>query len=144
MGYTNYWQCDSNLSEYAFSAAVNDFITILPKLDVSLAGSLGNGKPSLSTDEIIFNGSEGLVCEDFSFYRSQSSRRGRDKAFGYCKTENLPYDLCVKVALIILKHYLNNSISISSDGEDTEWDNARENCQKYLGYGNDFRTQKIE
>ena len=69
-------------------------------------------------------------------------RRGRTRVFSYCKTEQLPYDFCVQVALIVLKHHLEAAIKITSDGGDAEWQRARDVCQEHLGYGQDFRLDK--
>jgi len=62
--------------------------------------------------------------------------------FSYCKTEQLPYDLCVQVALIVLKHHLGATIKITSDGGETDWQRARDSCIENLGYGQDFRLDK--
>jgi len=55
--------------------------------------------------------------------------------FEFCKTEHCPHDLAVTVALIVIKNHLTDKVRIYTDGEDKDWDSARQLCQKALGYG---------
>ena len=55
----------------------------------------------------------------------------------------MPYDLCVQAALIVLKHHLAAAITVSSDGGEPDWERARAACQKWLGYGEEFRLRGV-
>ena len=143
MGYTNYWERDCELPHKDFSSAASDCKKIFEGLEIQLAGVSGQLLPELNEYYIAFNGSEELACEDFIFSVNQEARRGRERASGYCKTEKLPYDLCVKIALIVLKHHLGDSVTISSDGDNNDWREASQICQKTLGYGKNFKIEPI-
>lgn len=58
--------------------------------------------------------------------------------FQCTKTAFKPYDLAVNVCLIIAKHYLKDKIKISYDGESIHWEEARQLCNHFLGYGSNF------
>ena len=62
--------------------------------------------------------------------------------FNFCKTAYKPYDLAVTVALVIAKHYLGDAIEVSSDGEMKDWQDAKDICEHFLGYGADFTLPK--
>ncbi len=143
MGWSHYWQREPELSVVMFQSAIGDVQKILSEIDVPIAGSEGNGVPFLSLDKIVFNGVSGHNCEDFKVLRVDAPRRGRTKVNSFCKTENLPYDLVVQIALIIMKHYFSKAITVSSDGKDEDWQKAKDICQEHLGYGSDFELEKI-
>jgi hypothetical protein len=144
MGWTHYWERNPELSRVSFQSVIGDLLNVLTETGVELAGSEGDGEPYISLDEITFNGTKGLHCEDFKIKRTDMPRHGRDVVFSFCKTENLPYDLCVKCALVILKHYFDDSIKIRSDGTNEDWQDAQDLCQKCLGYGADFKLSPKE
>ena len=78
--------------------------------------------------EIVVNGIEEQGHETFVIKRTG----GRD----FCKTARKPYDIVVCMALIALEHHAR--ADISSDGDQEDWQDAIDMCQKHLGYGNDF------
>ena len=59
--------------------------------------------------------------------------------FDFCKTAFKPYDLAVTAFLIVAKHHLRDRLVVHSDGEDTQWQDARWLCQMELDYGLDFQ-----
>jgi len=59
--------------------------------------------------------------------------------FDCTKTAYKPYDLAVNVCLIIAKRHLKHAILVTSDGEDKDWEEARQLCQHFLGYGQKFK-----
>lgn len=61
--------------------------------------------------------------------------------FDCTKTAYRPYDVAVTAALIIIKHYCPE-IDVQSDGEDENWQDAKNLCQFYLGYGFDFTVNE--
>ena len=143
MGWTHYWQREIILPTDQFSDVTHDFQLLLASLDIKLAGADGIGEPILSEREIIFNGLLGQNCEPFIIKYFEPSRRSPDRNFSYCKTEKLPYDICVQLVLIIMKQHFGDEIAISSDGSEDDWKQAKELCQKKLKYGIEFKLEKI-
>jgi len=142
MGWTHNWQRPTELPEEEFARAAEDCQKILATLDVPLAGFSGDGEPISSADSIIFNGAGGSGCEPFEIARVEFDRKGRESIFSFCKTEQAPYDICVQIALVVLKHHLGDAITVGSDADDEDWQQARQQCQKSLGYGEDFRLTR--
>lgn len=144
MGWTHYWECETELPVDRFATAAEDCRFVFQHTDIKIGGPKGMGVPVLTSESIVFNGSGGLSCEDFSFSRINVPRRDRNKFLGFCKTEHLPYDICVQAALIILKHHCRGLVTVSSDAKNGDWKEAIDFCQKYLGYGSDFVLEKIQ
>jgi len=139
MGWTHSWQRDTELNAAAFDGAISDCRAAFATSGVALAGFDGTGTPILEPDHIVFNGSTPASCEPFEMARVEFDRRGRSKVWGFCKTEHLPYDLCVQTALIIMRHHLGAAIEVGSDGSMDDWRQAVDLVQKELGYGADFQ-----
>jgi len=144
MGWTHYWKREVELPAEEFKEAVKDCEIILSKIDVPLTGPMSKGNPICNSKEIIFNGIKGQDCEPFSIKISEQPRRSDQLVFSYCKTEKLPYDICVKSVLIILKHYLGENIEIMTDGTIEDWSDAIDICMQGLGYGKDFSLSTQE
>jgi len=142
MGWTHHWQRATELPAEAFAKAVQDCSLLLGKLGVSLAGPDGNGQPIFQPDCIAFNGANPLTCERFEIHQVDFDRHGRSVVWSFCKTEHLPYDLCVQLALIIFKHHLGDAVKVGSDGFDEHWQTAKTKCQELGGYGMDFRLTR--
>ena len=64
-----------------------------------------------------------------------------DGWFACCKTAYKPYDVAVTAFLVIVKHHLGDEIKISSDGEESDWDDARKLCMELFGWGDDFKIE---
>jgi hypothetical protein len=79
---------------------------------------------------------------DGKMYRTNPLKIG--KFFECTKTAYKPYDLAVTICLVIAKHYLENKIAISSDGEIKDWNDAMSICQHFLGYGENFSLDNAE
>jgi len=60
MGYTHYWRREQELDPAAFTGFAADFSKVYEasKDRIPLAGGLGEGLPSITADEVIFNGVE--------------------------------------------------------------------------------------
>lgn len=142
MGLTHNWHRPTELPADAFARAVTDCRRVLSGLDVPLAGFEGIGDPIFDANTILFNGVTGSCCEPFEIHQTEFDRRGRRVVFSFCKTEHAPYDICVKVAIVVLKHHFGNAILVGSDATDADWEDARQACQKSLNYGADFRLDK--
>lgn len=59
MGYSHYWYTEKELEQTAFNKVVQDFKTMIPRLEhlgVNLANGLGEGMPEITEKEICFNG----------------------------------------------------------------------------------------
>ena len=139
MGWTHNWRRGTELPPATFAAAVRDCRKTLPCTGVPLAGFDGTGQPVLEENAIVFNGVGKAACEPFEIHQTEFDRQGRAVFWAFCKTEHQPYDLCVQVALVILKHHVGEAIAVGSDGKDDDWTQARRLCQQHLGYGETFR-----
>ncbi len=63
---------------------------------------------------------------------------GDDGWFAFCKTAYKPYDILVTACLIIVRQHFPEIFSVSSDGEQRDWEDAMRLCQHVLGYGDTF------
>lgn len=55
--------------------------------------------------------------------------------FACCKTNFRPYDLNVQCCLIVFAEHFGAEFTVSSDGDEEQWNEARSVCQHVLGYG---------
>jgi hypothetical protein len=145
MGWTHYWQRDIDLPKDKFAQAAADCLRVTQFLSIPLGNYRGTSQPIFDDEEILFNGLGNTGCEGFEIYRYQLPKRpGQVRTLSYCKTEHMPYDICVQAVLIVMKHHLGNAIMVNSDSKDGDWDKARKACQECLGYSEDFWLQKEE
>jgi hypothetical protein len=110
----------------------------MAKIAVPLVGDGETSKPIFSANEILLNGADTAGCEPFQVCQTAFDRHGRQRFFQSCKTHGAPYDLCVKIALIVLHHHLAETLDIFSDQPECDWNEARKTCEELLGYGCDF------
>jgi len=139
MGWTHHWQRETELPAPAFTQAVEDCSRILGNVNIPLAGPDGNGTPIFRPDVLAFNGAQPRSCERFEIHQVEFDRHGRRIVRSFCKTERLPYDLCVQLALIVFKHHLGDALQVGSDGSDEDWQTARNKCQEVASYAMDFQ-----
>lgn len=144
MGWTHTWQRATELDADGFKRAVADCRNALDATRIPLAGFDGTGNPVFEDEHIVFNGVSPASCEPFEIARIEFDRRGKPQAWGFCKTEHQPYDLCVQVALVILNHHLGSSIEIGSDGTVDDWSHAIDHVKKLLGYGAGFQLTNFD
>jgi hypothetical protein len=142
MGWSHYWQRETELSVHTFAHAAEDCEKAMECIGVKLGGFDGNGKPIFDGEHVVFNGAGRTGCEPFEIARVEFDRRGRRAVLSSCKTERAAYDICVQTALIVFKHHLGHAIAVKSDGKDDDWEEARNICQESLGYGTDFKLDK--
>ncbi len=64
--------------------------------------------------------------------------------FSCCKTAFKPYDLAVTAALVIAKQHFGKLIEVHSDGDEENWNDAREICMALFEYGSTFRLPRGE
>ncbi|MFP3190365.1 MAG: hypothetical protein RXR31_03385 [Thermoproteota archaeon] len=141
MGITHYWEIRKTIEKDRFAKIAQDFKKTIPYLGVELAGWDGKGKPEITNNIIRFNGKEPHDYETFHFGRIAKwphySKSDRGTWFAFCKVGfdiPQPYDIAVKVALIIAKHHLGNDIILGSDETEAEWEDAYEIVKNVLGY----------
>ena len=125
MGHTHHWQRPTEFPLERFALAVTDCSTVLRSIGVALAGFDGTGLPLFTSDHVVFNGAAPHECEPFEIARIEFDRRGRSRFFSFCKTNLQPYDVCVKIALIIFAHHLGDDIVVGSDAGEADWDAAK-------------------
>ncbi len=81
-------------------------------------------------------------CSHETFYFPRIANDSEESlAWDFCKTAFKPYDLAVCVFLVIAKHYLDENMSVESDGTRENWADAIEICQTVLGYGQEFTLE---
>jgi hypothetical protein len=141
MGYTHSWIRTKSLDHDKFAAAIIDSRRVCEATDVNLSGIENEPEPVFENYVIAFgDGGEPLIiqctCDNQSPERPIPDKPGFH--FGYCKTEQLPYDLCVQATLIILNYYFGKEFLVGSDGNDLEWVRARRLCEGIVGYGGSF------
>lgn len=141
MGYTHSWLRPKALDREQFAVAAQDCRHICEASGVPLQGIEGRAEPIFEKFIVAFSGG----CEPFIVQcvcGLNSPERPRpsnpDEHRGFCKTEHLPYDLCVQGCLIAFQHHFGAEFAVSSDGDSSAWDAARELCQRAVGYGASF------
>ncbi len=71
-------------------------------------------------------------------------RKDEPYVFTCCKTAFKPYDFAVQCCLIVFAHYFPECFHVHSDGEESEWDEARQACEAVLDYGKNFMLDTEE
>lgn len=100
-------------------------------------------KPNVSISEVRFNGIDENGHETFLInLNATSSKQDDGTVFACCKTAQKPYDLLVTASLIAAKKHLGNDIRVASDGDDTDWEEARDLCERVLGYGGKYHLSE--
>ncbi len=139
MGITIHWQRQEQYdaetfadARFEFQGITNDIARGKDRL-FSMAGPDGSpdSDPILNDEQIVFNGLAPQSCEPFIFNRTQQPRPGRDYVSSFCKTGNLPYTIGVQCALLVLKKYFGNQITIYSDSTISQesWEKALSACR---------------
>ena len=140
MGYTHYWNIADEISRDNWYKFIEDFHKILPNFESTLE-TQGDQKLQTINGMVFLNGIGELSHETFCLERVTDTtgftQRDDDNGliFKFCKTAQKPYDIAVCSALIIAKKHFGESIMISSDGENHEWQEAKTLCENTLGYG---------
>ena len=146
MGYSHWINLSKDFDRTAFAAAVDDISTLIRRTEIKVAGPEGrpNSLPILEPDRVEFNGvNHNCVCgkgdseelclaeclidnrRDHSceiFYMDVRpavllEHRLYRGAYAFdCKTNRLPYDKMVMLAMIALKHHLGDSLTAGTKG----------------------------
>lgn len=129
MGYTHYWKT-TKVKETDYQLALNDIKSIINAyssevaklLDISVELDVQN------QDGIIdINGVGKLAHENFWL----PSKTNSLKNFDFCKTAAKPYDVIVTACLARLSEV--KGVSVSSDGELSDWDKGIKLASAVLG-----------
>lgn len=146
MGYTNHCYRVLEFDREKYRAAVQDLKRILPETGVDLAGWDGTGRPAVNENDVLFNGRSPHHCETFSMPRVFDGRARPRKlpGFTFSKTHRLPYDLAVKVSLLVFKRHFADGVEIGSDDQDllAGWSAAIELTHLVLGYPNEWKVEE--
>ena len=139
MGYTHYWRFSKvvkniDKSEEKFATAVNLFkkkLKELPK-DIRMCNGNGKGKPIITPTDVVFNGSA-KNGEDYDTFYIGLDYDESDSKFNFCKTNRLPYDVAVCLALLCFKYAYGIDFRYFSDGERTDegWALAHQILSKF-------------
>ena len=148
MGYTHYWRRPAIIPRACWFQLRADVERLVKASPVPLAFEYDDPthRPELSSVVIRFNGVREAGFEAFLLPRLYGLRDGEmpdaaGRRFQFCKTNYKAYDLLVTSTLISVKHRLGDLVIVESDGEDEEWQAAREFCLKVLGYGARYHIQ---
>jgi hypothetical protein len=139
MSQTHFWRRPTELPAKTFRTAVTDIERVLASLDIELAGFEGHGAPIFKPDVVVFNGTNRASCEPFEIHQTEFDRRGRPDTFSFCKTQGLPYDLAVKIALVTLKLHFGTQLIVTSDQPNSAWSKARDIVAKAVRSDFEFR-----
>jgi hypothetical protein len=129
MGYTDYWEFNKVKGlkakdiETLYQKAIKDCARIIKhsSTKIRLSGYTSHTKVG-EYGGIDFNGVGDYSHENF-YLREHFNQ---NEAFNFCKTAQKPYDIVVVACLATLKYHLKESITVSSDGRSTEWNNGVE------------------
>jgi hypothetical protein len=144
MGYTHYWYRPLELPRERWTPFLGDWLKVYDKLvlrGLSLSDPDSPALPPVFHEGLVaFNGRPGW--EPFLLsrrYERQDFVKPDGRCFSFCKTARRPYDLAVTACLLVAKRAFGSILTVSTDGEDADWQAARDLCQEVLGYGRDFR-----
>jgi len=133
MGYTHYWYLRKGGIEVWRERRwriIADFLELAPHLP-PLAGPSGEGGPEFGEVAVAFNGPRPDDYESFIFpYWSEAEAREEmrreGKVFGFVKTgfdrsSARPYDLAVRVFLLVAKLHMGEALEVKTDGHTEDW-----------------------
>ena len=147
MGYTHYCYKVEELDQDKWNNFITDFKTVLPFFAKYLSIDKTDNQCLEVTDQKLwFNGIGEESHETFAFRRVEEhdsgTGYGRENSntpyFMFCKTAQKDYDIAACCALIIAKKHFGDDIVVSSDGDISDWKEAKELCSDELGYGATF------
>ena len=136
MGHTHYWSFTSNRGKTAqmekkYQTGIKKCAKVVRYYSETFGGLSGYTAhdKTFQYGGLNVNGSSRVgQCEDFIMREHLTQNEA-----SFCKTCQYPYDTVVTACLIILKHYLGDSIQVSSDGFVSDWADGLVLAQKVLG-----------
>lgn len=142
MGYAHYWE---NRASIIPAEAVVIVREILDRAHADRLVQLDRddpAKPVATERRIRFNGVGVLAHEPFAFDVDDDERTERGTAFGFCKTNQKPYDAVVMRVLIVLKWALKDAVTIRSDGDfQQDWQAACDDMRALYGIRTDGQEE---
>lgn len=131
MGYTHYYTPSRDFTTEEWEALIPGIKMIFAFCEYSglkiQFESDVEDPPLASDDAIRFNGAGDDGCETFLLLRSCGNR------FNFCKTNSRPYDLAVCLCLLWTKSVVDKMITIRSDGDQADWQLARDKYREIFG-----------
>ncbi len=130
MGYTHYWNLNSDGSQTSYANALGDIRKIVQATASTLAGPAGTGEARYACD-ISFNGKskDGEDYETFCLPEHLNQAHN----FNCCKTACKSYDPVVTACLAVLAEVLRGDVKVSSDGGPEDWRKGVALASKILG-----------
>lgn len=131
MGYTHYWDTNEDLTPEEWNEVTEKANTIIQhcqNLGIRLVYEYNEGDSLVMIDDshIRFNGLEEEGHETFILTRSQTN-------FCFCKTARKEYDLAVTMILIAVYNAAPSKVSVRSDGDLSDWEEATQTYQNLFG-----------
>lgn len=114
MGYSHYWTLKNGIEQTKWEKFLHGARQIIETADA--AGIKLEDKSTASA--IFINGVSAGAHEDFVI-------TSEDVGYGFCKTNEKPYDTVVTAILIHAKAIFGDEILITSDGAWHDWDSGR-------------------
>lgn len=131
MGYTHYWDTNEDLTPEEWNEVTEKSNTIIQHCQnqgIQLVYDFDEGDqlPVIDGSHILFNGLEEEGHETFILTRSQTN-------FCFCKTARKEYDLAVTMILIAVYNAAPSKVSVRSDGDLSDWEEATQTYQNLFG-----------
>ena len=113
MGYTRYWERTKKAMDEDFVEFCNEVFKTCEKLGIKICGWDGEGKPTVTTDKISFNGDRAKDLDH------ETCCLSNNEGFNFCKTARKPYDYAVRTILreALTRGYITD---LSDDGINEE------------------------
>lgn len=133
MGYAHSWVVKYRTVANV-PAIIEDVRTLTEIAGIPLQRSVDDpSPPTFGPGEVRFNAQEN-GCEDFRYppQWTQNADLGLPAGYGWCKTDELPYDAIVGAAVLAMKHHLADDVVTRSDGmpDSPAWMHAAELYQR--------------
>lgn len=104
-------------------------------------------QPQFTESEFSLNGIDDMSHETFTWKAlpTQSEwRKDEPEIFDFCKTAMKPYDAVVTAILIRAKEIYGSCVSVSSDGDWSEWQDGRDLYEAVFGEVAECPFDKVE
>jgi hypothetical protein len=138
MGYTHYWSFNEVKrgskveTEKKYQRAISDCAKVVRAYyqeHRGLSGFTAHTEPGQYLG-LEVNGARDERCETLAFReRYRLATGGSD----FCKTNRYPYDTVVTACLAIMAHHMGSVVSVSSDGDRSDWDAGVTLARSVLG-----------
>ena len=141
MGYTHYWSFNFKAGKAAdleakYQQGILECQKFVSKLAAEnraafgtsgLAGYTAHCRPG-SYAGLHVNGAKDDSCEDFIMREHFK----QNDASNFCKTRRYYYDTVVQVCLLIMKYRLGDAMTVNSDGDISDWEEAKDLATKAI------------